>query len=89
VEQVRLSLVAVMFPFAGTIPWKRLMNLKPRPSLGRGFFCKSAVLQLLDSVANQLAKLLRFSGEGLHLVLSEQNDWSALRMPNALRNHAT
>ena len=40
-------------------------------------------------VSRPAVKLLRLRGEGLHPVLSEQNDWSALRMPNALRNHAT
>ena len=45
--------------------------LEPRLSLGRGFCCKSAVLELLDSFSNQLVKLLRLRGERLGLVLSE------------------
>ena len=45
--------------------------LEPRLSLGRGFCCKSAVLELLDSFSDQLVKLLRLRGERLHLVLSE------------------
>jgi len=50
---------------------------------------RSAALQLLESFSDQPLKRLRLRDEGLHPVLSEQNDWSALRMPNALRNHAT
>ena len=70
-EQIRPALVVAMCPFAGAIPWKRLMNLKPRLCLGRGLFGKSAAWQLLDSFPDQLVKLLRLRGERLHLVLSE------------------
>ena len=45
--------------------------LEPRLSLRRGFCCKSAVLELLDSFSDQLVKLLRLRGERLHPVLSE------------------
>ena len=47
------------------------INLSRCLSLGRGFCCKSAVLELLDSFSDQLVKLLRLRGERLHLVLSE------------------
>ena len=39
--------------------------------MGRGYFVKSAVLQLLESFSDQLLKLLRLCSEGLHLLLSK------------------
>jgi hypothetical protein len=44
------------------------MNLKPRLSLGRGFFVKSGAVRLLESFADQPLKLLHLRGVSLHPV---------------------
>ena len=45
-EQVRLSLVTAMFVLSSAMNDR---PLEPRLSIGRGFFVKSAALQLLES----------------------------------------
>jgi hypothetical protein len=72
-EPVRLR---VVFAY----PWEYTFYSKPH-LLGGFFFCRhkthlalmerSAALQLLESLHDQLVKLLRLRGERLHLVLSE------------------
>ena len=76
VSCMELARLRVVFAY----PWEYTFYSKPH-LLGGFFFCRhkthlklmerSAALQLLGSFPDQLVKLLRLCGEGLHTVLSE------------------